>query len=139
MVATVAVGKHSCVTTLVSFAIEDDFILGLDLMEIFGIGITNLPILFPDDERLTVERMEVSTLEGVELIDTVELEQLLGALSMELEANASIPDGSYNSHPDGEFFVEFQQPHCKPIYVAQYRTSKTVEPLIARLKPGLKK
>ena len=85
----VQLGRKVIVTTVGVITMDDDFILGLDLMNTFGISLANLPFLFPDDDRLfLVERESVAvkrTLKGMTRIDENELKWLMEEISEELK------------------------------------------------------
>lgn len=74
-------------------------------MDTFGIAITNLPYLFPDDERLSLNKKgDMSaerTLDGIKRINGEELNRLLLAIKDQLDENAKISPDSVNSHPEG--------------------------------------
>ena len=130
---TIKIRKKETVLSVSVIDMEEDILLGLDLMNTFGIALTNLPFLYPDDERMYIEDVEdiseSRTLKGVRRIPLEEVKILMDALQGELEANARISSSSVNSHPDGEFSAEFKG-DSKPVYVAQYKTSKLVEEAI---------
>ena len=126
--------RNKEVATIVSVLdMEDEFLLGLDLMNIFGIALANLPYLYPDDERLFLnEKEEINaerTLDGVKRIAPDELEFLLKELKAAIDENSVIPADSTNTHPEGEFNAEFKG-QVQAVYVAQYKTSKIVEDAI---------
>lgn len=75
--------------------IEEDCIFGLDLMNIFDVRITNLPLLYPNDYRRDLEDKEEvidqRTLEGVIRISDEEAKRLMGGNNDNLERNECIP------------------------------------------------
>lgn len=109
-IITLSIGaKEQLAPVLISDVVQD-LIIGLDSIRRFGIGITNLPITFSDEdqpcgnEELVQERIT----ECIQRINEQDLNYLLQEIQLMYDKNKQLPHSCCCSHQDAVFSFTFK-------------------------------
>src|SRR3990167_1037156 len=123
-IINLGIGKRSYPSEVLVACIEEQLIIGLDSMRRYGIGLTNLPLSYPDEEfieksdEMTQERIS----ECIIKIGEEEYQMLMTGIDVDYKKNINLPENSCCSNKDSVFSFQFKETveGKQPIQIRQY-------------------